>query len=81
MAYVCAELDETSANGDGFSYGGANITQCKEWVELSSGATTPADEQPLTKEQANELALAVISVMFVAWGWLQIRKFIEKFYS
>lgn len=80
MAYVCAELDETSANGDGFSYSGANITQCKKWVELSSGPTTPAN-QLLTNEQANELALAVISVMFVAWGWLQIRKFIEKFYS
>lgn len=77
MAYVCAELDETSANGDGFSYSGANITQCKKWVELSPSATVPTTQQ-LTKEQADELALAVIYVMVLAWGWSLIRKFVEK---
>lgn len=78
MAYICAELDETSASGDGFSYGGANITQCKKWVELSPSATNATIQPEITQEQADDLALAVIYVMVLAWAWSLIRKFVEK---
>ena len=32
MAYICAELDETSANGDGFAYSGGNHSTT--WLSL-----------------------------------------------
>lgn len=76
MPYVCAELDETSANGDGFAYAGSsNIVHCKTWQKL--------DDQPflssITKEQANELTVALLSVILLAFGWFLFIKLVREF--
>lgn len=76
MPYVCAELDETSANGDGFAYAGSsNIVHCKTWQKL--------DDQPIlsgiTQEQANQITVAVLSVIILAFGWFMLIKFVRYF--
>lgn len=62
--YVCIELANT---------GGQAV--CKTWQELQSQPVLSG----LTKEQANDITLAVLSVIFLAFGWFIVIRFLRKF--
>lgn len=73
--YVCTELDESSAYGDGFAYSGGHVVHCKSWQELPNQPNLSR----LTQEQADQITVSVLSVIFLAFGWFLIIKFLRKF--
>lgn len=48
---------------------------CKTWQELPDQPVSPS----ITKEQANDITLAVLSVIILAFGWFIVIRFLRKF--
>lgn len=63
--YVCTEF--ISANN--------GVLTCKTWQELKSQPFLPS----LTKEQANDITLAVLYVIFLAFGWFLLIRLVRNF--
>ncbi|OPH39504.1 hypothetical protein [Moraxella lacunata] len=70
MAYICAELDETSANGDGFAYSGGNVVHCKTWVVSQS----PLNDLAITGSQSLELSFTIASLLMIVKAYKIARK-------
>lgn len=62
--YVCTELSPVQ-NG---------YVHCKTWQELPNQSILSS----ITKEQANEITTAVLSVILLAFGWFVIIRFLRK---
>lgn len=68
--YVCTEIDKRVN-----IYGNHN---CKIWSELQTQQPASLIPNDLTQEQANDITLAVISVMVLVWGWQMAIKLIKR---
>lgn len=65
--FVCTELEHTVTMGSKKFY------ECRNWQQLQDQAMLP----DLTKQQADELTVAVLSVMALAFAWSIVIKFIS----
>lgn len=62
--YVCIEFVNKQSD-----------LRCVKWQELQSQPFLP----DMTKQQANELTIAILMIISIAFGWLVLIKLVRKF--
>lgn len=62
--YICTELVDIQG-----------VMFCKTWQELTSQPILPS----LTSQQADDITLAILKVIFLAFGWFVLIKFVRTF--